>query len=483
MVFELDTKDMERHAVELRLFMDKARRRFDKAQLSDLYEKIVKNALVQSEGELTEQNSVKIDNVNSDSAQRLVSFLENLVSKCQRAEQHEALQNALRSSLHQARRKSVLDGSNNGLMEQICYFCAGSPQQVDPHKTLETAFNIHNVLNQMTTLQRQVTPPPSSIEGPSPPLNEDEPLANNDGAAAEVSFQGNCHDATSTVEPPQADEQAVVDEEVAAESSQRRDTQQAKRALFETSSSSSDTNASNQLEIVLEELDNQEENSQRENQQQSQEILTNRRGDRVTLDGRVIPPTPEEDEQLDEAHEDSMHEWFETLNQTAVQRASTPVSSNNNKNVSEHKKFSSMRFSDIKFSIARSNGSDNIKNNIATLRDFKSINHNLANHNDLNSSNEGEQASLYSQQIIESPVDSSQNVSNLQTSATQPARSSLIVKHKPKVRSRGQTSKHLSTSRSSPYEDKAKQDKAAAIEERLRQRIRVSERPRRTRFI
>lgn len=474
MVFELDTKDMERHAVELRLFMDKARRRFDKAQLADQYEKIVKNALAQSESEMTEQNSLKIDNVNSDSAQRLVSFLDNLVTKCQLPEQHEALQNALRSSLHQARRKSVLDGSNGCLAEQVCYFCAGSPPEVDPHKTLETALNLHNVFNQMTTLQRQVTPPPSSIEGPSPPLNENDEAP---AAAAATSFQGN-YQATSTVEPSQADEQVAVDnddidEPVAAESS-RKDTPQAKRVVFETSSTS-DSNASNHLEIVLEELDNQEGNQNKE--QENEEVSMNGAGG-VTLDGRVIPPTPEEDEQLGEAHEDSMHEWFETLNQTAVQRASTPVSSKINDNVPEQKKFSSKRFSDIKFSIAQDNELSNKKNNDI----FKSINHNLANHS-LNSTNEG-QTSLYSQHI-QSSVDNSQSVSsNLQTSATQPARSeALIVKHKPKIRSRGQTSKHLSTPRSSPYEDRAKQEKAAAIEERLRERIRGVGRPRRARFI
>lgn len=124
MVFELDTKDMERHAVELRLYMDRAKRRFMKAQMADMYEKIVKNQLPQSD-QMDVANAIQIDQVSEEDTRRLSNFLDRLVDKCMRFEQHQALQTALRASLQQSRRKSVID-ANGQQVEPICFFCAGN---------------------------------------------------------------------------------------------------------------------------------------------------------------------------------------------------------------------------------------------------------------------------------------------------------------------------------------------------------------------
>lgn len=120
MVFELDTKDMERHAVELRLYIEKAKRRFVKAQMVDQYERIIHSALPKDQ---EADEGLIINHITDEEARRLNSYLERLITKCYRREQHEMLQKALRDSLYKSRRQSVLaaDGSQ---FEPVCFFCA-----------------------------------------------------------------------------------------------------------------------------------------------------------------------------------------------------------------------------------------------------------------------------------------------------------------------------------------------------------------------
>lgn len=462
MVFELDIKDMERHAVELRLYIDKARRRFDKAQLGDQFEKIVKNALVQSEAQMNEQNSVRIDSVNTDSAKRLAGFLESLVNKCSSPEQHEALQNTLRSSLHQARRTSVLNGSlTDGVLEQICYFCASSsPQQSNMPPQ---GFSIHNILQQAATMHHQLTPP-SSIEGPSPPL--DDPMAKLSDRAAPVSHSGPCrhHAMSSSSGQPSPDDglpaAAQAETEAVRQGAQQNDADERADTIVD----SQDSNASKMLQIVLEEEDDDDDDDRDEagkkadkRANDSNNLGTSKRLSDSGTRAEAIPPSPEENEHSDGAHEDSMHQWFENLNQTAlpVQRASTPVSSSSSKSdFKNNEDFIYKRFSDIKYSIEK------------VKRDQKDLNiktcsiNNRANHS-LDSSRGGH-SSFRSQQIQSSNFvdndndndndnnnndgDEDTNTNFLQTSATQPMRSSLIVKTKPKRgRPKGQNSKHFTS--------------------------------------
>lgn len=444
MVFELDTKDMERHAVELRLYIDKARRRFDKAQLGDQFEKIVKNVLAQTETQMSELNSVRIDSVNEDSARRLSSFLENLVNKCKSPEQHSALQNTLRSSLHQARRTSVLTGSTTeAISEQICYFCAGSP---NTNNAQQSASDLHHLIHQLATMQQLLTPP-SSIEGPSPPLDK---ARNGSSAAQRVPNQRHHASLSGSSGQPSPDDGQPAEAEI--EPQQEQELQDVVTDAADSITDSLDSNASKVLQIILDvEDDNENRGPDKESDKNKDSNNdTSKQFSDSGTQAEVIPGTPEEDEQLDDAHEDSMHEWFENLNQTAlqVQRASTPVSSSKSNSKKGSKKDNEAliykRFSNIKYTIEKRDQKDSKIKNFDMKR--------RTNHS-LNSSREG-QTSQYSQQIQSSNTvdneDDNGSTNFLQTSATQPVRSSLIVKSKPKRgRPKGQNSKHLSSNDSS----------------------------------
>lgn len=139
MVFELDTKDMQRHEVELRMFMDKARRRFAKANLGDVFERIVKGALPDDED--AGPNKLQLDSVGSqEEARRLGAFLDRLVEKCIHLEQHRMLEDTLRDKLQRSRRKCVIE--MQGQAEPMCYFCASGLESGTTSQSNENQDNI-----------------------------------------------------------------------------------------------------------------------------------------------------------------------------------------------------------------------------------------------------------------------------------------------------------------------------------------------------
>lgn len=161
MVFELDTKDMERHAVELRLYIEKAKRRFSKAQMIDMFEKIVKNQLAQTEGS-DAPNTIQIDYISEEDVRRLSNFLDSLVDKCLRSEQHEMLQGALRKSLGDSRRRSIIDNQGQQI-EPVCYFCAGDNQQATNSLPAFGVNNLYEAINTYVSNQHQ------QLEASKPP--------------------------------------------------------------------------------------------------------------------------------------------------------------------------------------------------------------------------------------------------------------------------------------------------------------------------
>lgn len=185
MVFELDTRDMERHSVELRLYLEKAARRFEKAQMRDAYERIVKNQLPQLD--LNGPNVLQLDQLSSaEESRRLTAFLGRLIDACNRSEHHERLQSALRDSLYQSRRKSITIGSQP---EPFCYFCAGGvcpPEgayNLDDHEHQEQPLNGHQDLIPFPAIElvmprapagntRRVPPTPSPTPSEQAPVHQ-----------------------------------------------------------------------------------------------------------------------------------------------------------------------------------------------------------------------------------------------------------------------------------------------------------------------
>lgn len=123
MGYGLDTKDMERHSVDLRLNLDKAKRRFTLAQMLDSFERIVKAALPQEEENL-QPNTLHMERLgDSEDANKLAIFLDRIVDRCTRQDQHELLQVVLRKTLQQSRRRFILDPETGEPQEPMCYFC------------------------------------------------------------------------------------------------------------------------------------------------------------------------------------------------------------------------------------------------------------------------------------------------------------------------------------------------------------------------
>lgn len=67
MVFQLNISDMERHSVELRLFIEKSKRRFALAQMDDHFAEILRKQLEPAD---RDQNSISLDNLNTDGSVR-----------------------------------------------------------------------------------------------------------------------------------------------------------------------------------------------------------------------------------------------------------------------------------------------------------------------------------------------------------------------------------------------------------------------------
>lgn len=119
MVFELDISDMDRHEVELRLYLDKAKRRFEKAKKPDRYEIIVSNCLEKPD-QIQENDSITVRSMGDEGCNRLCLFIYTLIDKCENnLELHKKLQDTLRRALLESVRRYE---EPNG--QQMCFFCS-----------------------------------------------------------------------------------------------------------------------------------------------------------------------------------------------------------------------------------------------------------------------------------------------------------------------------------------------------------------------
>lgn len=206
--FRLDIDDMERRIVEFRLMLDRERRRCEQAQMTHKFESLLHdklNELKQQTGgqpnwDQNQNNEIKLTTFDSENSARLKNFLKTTIELCQKCEQQELIQEVLRSSLVEARRKRMRthqeDPAQAGKpLEPFCLFCASS---LDP-KTCATASSCNNldhqhmrpepicmgpanppeILDSQTTDRQQddspilprvevvpVTPPPSNVGTP-----------------------------------------------------------------------------------------------------------------------------------------------------------------------------------------------------------------------------------------------------------------------------------------------------------------------------
>lgn len=118
--FVLDTGDMERWGVELRLFIAKEKRRFAKANMETTFERIIKAQLT---GDTEENNQLvcKVQNINQNEVKTLEDYFNRLVDKCSDSEQHSILEESFRKGLKSCRRS--IFGSSGDQIEPMCMFC------------------------------------------------------------------------------------------------------------------------------------------------------------------------------------------------------------------------------------------------------------------------------------------------------------------------------------------------------------------------
>ena len=133
MGFKLDTGDMERHNVELRMLLDRHRRRYNLAKETDQFERIVLNVLNKNKDEVpaAEESSIQMRFVDPSGLKRLEHFLDYVIKSCQGLNQLEDFQQTLRLALQHSRRQSILvnhqtaDQNQTGrALEPFCLFCA-----------------------------------------------------------------------------------------------------------------------------------------------------------------------------------------------------------------------------------------------------------------------------------------------------------------------------------------------------------------------
>lgn len=136
--FQLDIEDMERHKVELRRFLEKAKRRFIKAEMPDSFDTIV-GTILKDDNVEEQQNSVTIPQMSDEGSRRLLAFLLTLINKCSFENQHKMLQDTLRQSLFESVRVcNQVEG------RPFCFFCsqnlngAQSPEPMDVERLSST---------------------------------------------------------------------------------------------------------------------------------------------------------------------------------------------------------------------------------------------------------------------------------------------------------------------------------------------------------
>lgn len=122
MVFQLDTSDMDRRATELRMFIQRERRRFIRAQMESTFEKIVKDALTAKDQDDDDATVCRVRSINESEAKQLNEYLDRLVNTCSSTEQHGLMQDIFRKGLQSSRRRSIYDAAGNQL-EPMCLFC------------------------------------------------------------------------------------------------------------------------------------------------------------------------------------------------------------------------------------------------------------------------------------------------------------------------------------------------------------------------
>lgn len=123
MAFKLDTSDMERHKVELRLFVEKALRRFTKAEMLDDFRKILSAQMTNaSEKVLAKENFEAPDRLTPENTDQLANFLFCLSGRCRDASDRELLQESLRRALVRTRQDQQASGAT---IDAMCLFCMG----------------------------------------------------------------------------------------------------------------------------------------------------------------------------------------------------------------------------------------------------------------------------------------------------------------------------------------------------------------------
>lgn len=137
----LDTSDMEKHSVELRVLLDRHRRRFNTAQRPHAFEEIVMATLNKNRQQQANQdNYIHLQTVDPEGLKMLARFLDQLIAHCQRLEQHEQFQQTLRAALQSSRRQSILAQQQQGdcarPLEPFCLFCASDLHATTCHHGL-----------------------------------------------------------------------------------------------------------------------------------------------------------------------------------------------------------------------------------------------------------------------------------------------------------------------------------------------------------
>lgn len=128
MVFLPDIKDMERHRVEFRLSVQRAQKRFNMAQMLDDFHKILQDHLPNASEATDRQNHLEINRITTEEMEKLLSFIVWLTDKCQDTAQLELVQDFLRKGLIYAR---GVQYSNSGEVDPMCLFCMGIFQRVE----------------------------------------------------------------------------------------------------------------------------------------------------------------------------------------------------------------------------------------------------------------------------------------------------------------------------------------------------------------
>ena len=120
----VDTIDMEKHRVDLRITLGRHMRRFQQAQQRDVFEEIVTTILNKNQPEQAElENSLKLTAITRTSLRDIDKYLTSAVKLCASFEQVNLLEKVLRIHLQDLRRKAVLTHKQEGNTATLEPFC------------------------------------------------------------------------------------------------------------------------------------------------------------------------------------------------------------------------------------------------------------------------------------------------------------------------------------------------------------------------